>query len=400
MTVLLASLDVGWAIPLIVMAELAGETGVHLLYTRTLCAVVVVELFGGLASEGIRRSVVCLSSGRPISLHPTALALVVNMCVVPFAVFLVWVVFWTVKLAKHGSDRPQRYMEKRCALSLMVIWYITLVPVLKTALSVFLCIDVHDEDDLAKIDVTHKYWAVDTALKCYEGDHLKLVYTLVVAFVCPLYGGLLFLFVVFLRIPVQHLSYKRGWTFQTMGFLYRSYRLDTRRFWEVAIVARKAAIAFLVFCAHLYDNVLPITGVAHFVTLAIVAQILVMPYRDGFQVLNRFELASLFVSLVTTLAASMLKDENYPENYTRELLTAACVLLNLVTFSVFVFYLLKFAAEYLKRTLREKGQTCADGTSTIRIVVQWIDYEIKHHFTKTRSTPEDPETAEYSALVD
>ena len=340
----------------------------------------------------------CLSAIHPW-LHLTAVALVVNLCVLPSSIFLFWVLFWVAYSSKLGNDRPQRYLEKRCALSLMVIWYLTLVPVLKTTLSVFLCVGVHDSLDLAE-DMVAQYWVVDTSLKCYEGDHLKLVYALVVAFVCPLYGGLLFLFVVSLKVPVHHLTHKQGWTFQTTGFLYRSYKLDTRRYWEVAIVARKAAIAFLVFCAHLYDNVLPITGVAHFITLAIVAQILVMPYREGFQVLNRFELASLFVSLVTTLAASMLKDENYPEDYTRELLTAACVLLNLVTFSVFAFYILKFSAEYLKKDLRGKGQTCADDAGTIRIVVQWIGYEIKHHFPTTRSTPEDPETAEYSALVD
>ena len=336
-------------------------------------------------------------------MHPTALAFVINLCVIPAAVFLVWAVFWAVKLAKHGSERPPRYLEKRCALSLMVIWYITLVPVLKTALSVFLCVDVHDEDYLAWIDETHKYWVVDTALKCYEGDHSKLLYSLVVSFVCPLYGGLLFLFVLFLKNPIPHLSYKRGWAFQTMGFLYRSYRLDTRRFWEVAIVVRKAGIAFLVFCAHLFDSTLPITGVANLITVAIVAQILAAPYRRRFRDLNRFELASLFVSQVTTHAASMLKDEHYPENYTRELLTAACVLLNLITFFVFVFYLLKFAAEYLRQRLEARGVNLAPGSGVFGVLKKWISYEIEHLIAKLRLTPEDredPETAEQSALED
>ena len=283
-------------------------------------------------------------------------------------------------------------------LSLMVIWYITLVPVLKTALSVFLCIDVHDSLDFEE-DVVTQYWAVDTSLRCYEGDHSKLVYALVISFVCPLYGGLLFLFVVFLKVPVHHLSYKRGWTFQTMGFLYRSYRLDTRRFWEVAIVMRKAGIAFLVFCAHLFDSTLPITGVAHLITIAIVAQILVAPYREGFEVLNRIEVASLFVSLVTSLAASMLKDENYPENYTRELLTAACVLLNVITFTVFVFHLLEFAAQYLKRRLVARGEDIASGAGMFSVLRRWISYEIRRLIAKLVSTHEDPET-EPSALED
>ena len=363
-------------------------------------AVVLPEFLSGLASDGIRRSVVCLSSDH-LSLQPTALALVVNTCIVPCAVLFFWIVYWAVKSAKGGNERAVRYLEKRCMLSLMVIWYITLVPVLKTALSVFLCVDVHDSTNLEEIEATHKYWAVDTALRCYEGDHSKLLYIVVVGFVCPVYGGLLLLFIAFLGVSAPHLNYKHGWGYQTTGFLYRSYRLDHRRYWEVAIVARKAGIAFLVFCARLFDSALPITGVAYLIALAIVAQIMVMPYRYRFQDLNRFELASLFASQVTTMAASMLKDEDYPENYTRELLTVACVLLNLITFSVFVFHLLKFAADYLRHRLLERGEDTALDAGMFSILWQTIGYEINRLIAKLRSTtPEDPETAEASGLED
>ena len=359
--------------------------------------VVFPELFGGLASDGIRRSVVCLTSNHQ-SLQPTVMALIVSVCVVPCAVLLCWIVFWTAKSTRSGSDGLQRYLSKRCLLSAMVIWYVTLVPVLKTALSVFLCVDVHDSADFAEIDATYIYWAVDTGMRCYEGDHWKLVYLVVVAFVCPVYGGLLTLFVVFLKSPPQHLIHKRSWAYQTTGFLYRSYRMDLRRYWEVAIVARKAAIAFLVFCAHLFDSGVPITGVAYVITLAIVAQILAMPYREEFKDLNGMELASLFVSLATSLAAVMLKDEGYPENFTRELLTVACALLNVVAFCIFVFYILKFAAEYLKYKLRESDEHVASDAGMFGVLAHWISYEVKHLLKKLYQTPGDPESAEQSAV--
>ena len=281
----------------------------------------------------------------------------------------------------------------------MVIWYVTLVPVLKTALSVFLCVDVHDSVNFAQVNVTHAYWAVDTSMKCYEGDHWILLYGVVVAFVCPVYGGLLMLFVVYLKGLPQHLSYKPGWAYQTTGFLYRSYKMDHRRYWEVAIVARKAAIAFLVFCAHLFDSVLPITGVAYIIVLAILAQILAMPYRDDFRDLNAMELASLFVSLTTTLAASMLKDESYPEDFTRELLTVACALLNVVAFCVFVFYILKFAADFLKHKLREQGEHGVSDAHMFRVLAYWIGHKIKHLINKMCPRSEEPETAEQSAVA-
>ena len=360
----------------------------------------LLEFFGGLASDGIRRSVVCLGS-KDLFIHPTALALVVNTCIVPCAVLLLWIVFWTPKSVRRKNDMPPRFLLKRCVLSLMVIWYITFVPVLKTALSVFLCVDVHDSTHLDGADVhnsTHKYWAVDTALECYQGDHSMLVYALVVAFVCPVYGILLGLFIATLGVPVQHLSYKHSWTFQTTGFLYRSYRMDRRRYWEVVIVARKVAIAFLVFCAHLFDSTLPITGVAHLITLAIAAHILASPYRQRFQNLNGFEIGSLFVSLLTTLVAIMLDDENYPDNITRELLTGACVLLNLITFCVFVFYFLKFAAEFFKSDLSEKGENCAPDTNMFCVLAQWIRYKIKH--PKSRTGHEESESSTHSAVDD
>ena len=362
------------------------------------CRLLLPDLLGGLAADGIRRSVVCLTS-KGLSLHPTVSALVVSVCIVPCSVLLCWTVFWVTKSTKSGSDRLQRYLSKRCLLSAMAIWYVTLVPVLKTALSVFLCIDVHDSADFAEVNVTRLYWAVDTSMKCYEGDHQKLLYGVVVAFVCPVYGGLLFLLVISLNTPLQHLAHKRSWTYQTTGFLYRSYRMDTRRYWEVVIVTRKAAIAFLVFCAHLFDSGLPITGVAYIIMLAIVAQILARPFREDFKDLNRMELASLFVSHATTLAASMLKDESYKENVTRELLTIACALLNVIVFCVFVFYILKFAAEYLRHVLREKGEYFAPDAGVFRILAHWIAYEVKHLFGNRQSpTSGYAEIAEQSAV--
>ena len=297
------------------------------------------------------------------------------------------------KSARSKSDRLPRYLSKRCLLTVMVIWYITLVPVPKTALSVFLCVNVHDASDYAIVDVTHIYWAVDTSMACYEGDHRELFYV-VVAFVCPVYGGLLVLFIYFLRSSFQHLIYKRGWAYQTTGFLYRYYRMDLRVYWELVIVARKVTIAFLVFCAHLFDSGVPITGVAYIIMLAILAQILAMPYREDFKDLNGMELASLYVSLSTTLAASMLKDEGYPEDFTRVLLTVACALLNVILFFVFVFYILRFAAEFMKHAMRERDERFASDAGMFRILTHWIGYKVKRLIGKLRPTPEEPKTSD------
>ena len=357
----------------------------------------MAEYISGLASDGNRRSVMCLDLEDPY-MHPTALAFVFNVCFVPVVVFFLWIAFWTMRAVRYRNDRPPRYLGKRCMLSLVALWYVTLVPVLKTALSIGLCVDVDDSMDIYADDSTTKYWAVDTSVKCYEDDHAKLLCFVVLAFVCPMYGGLLIVFALFLRASEKHLCDKDGWIYGTTGFLYRSYSLGRRRYWEVAVVLRKVAVSFLVFCAHLYDSVVPITGVAHVITLAIAAQIVVKPYRKEFEDLNRFEVVSLFVSLVTILVGITLGQEDFPKDIVRELFTVACVLLSLITFFVFVFYLLKFAADYLRHGLLERGEDTVSNAGMFGVLRQWIGYEIKRLIPNLRSTPKDPETAEQLAF--
>ena len=336
----------------------------------------MAEYISGLASDGNRRSVTCLASEDPF-MHPAALAFAFNTCFVPIFVFFLWLGFWMVKMA-GGKDRALRFLVKRCMLSLMAMWYITLVPVLKTTLSIGLCVDVDDSLDVYTADLTTRYWAVDTKVKCHEGDHAKVLYLVVLPFLCPMYGGFLVVFFLILGSRVERLCDKNSWIYETTGFLYRSYSLGRRRYWEVAIVLRKVAIAFMVFCAHLYDSVVPMTGVSLVMTLAIVAQIVVKPYRKEFEDLNKFELASMFVSLVTTHIGTMLRQEDFPENVTRELSTAACVLANLVTFVTFAYCNLKFLAEYLRHKLIEQNEECEPDWGVFKVLVRFIGCKVKH----------------------
>ena len=325
-----------------------------------------------------------------MSLHPTALALIVNVCVIPGVALSFWVAFWTVKALRRETGGGVRYMAKRCLLSVMVLWYITFVPVLKTALSVGLCVDVHDVLDPESNDTT-SHWAVDTSIKCYEGIHRRLMLFLVPIYVCPVYLGLLVFFIVALRsrsdkrndqsadgdTEVSHPLDTRNWIFETMGFLFRGYRLGPCRYWEVVIVLRKVAVTFLAFCANRFDSATPISGIAYVITFAIMAHIVAMPYRERFKELNRFEVAALFVSLMTTLAASMLKGEESPHNHFRQLVTALCVLLNLVALLLFLGYLLKFTSEYLKYGMIERREHSRHDGGAIGVLASWIGSRVR-----------------------
>ena len=317
--------------------------------------------------ESIRRSVVCLE-GDDQSLHSTVWACIVSVCFVPASVFLLFVVFWiTVALLSQRFRRPIRYVMQRSLLSLMALWYVTSVPVIKTTLSTVLCVNAYNtlvttgEKDDEIIDATEgammSYWAVDTSLNCFEDDHLMLV-ILTLSFVGLVYGGLLIAFIVILRSFKEQLNDTDSWIYLTMGFLYRSYGHGRRRYWEVAVVARKAGIAFLVFCSHRFDSLLPIIGAAVFLTLAMGLQMVAMPYRQSFDGLNRIDIFSLFASLLTTLLAAMLKSESLTVDAGRSAISLLCVLLNITTLVVLVSFLLGYVVDYVKLSLRERAEPC------------------------------------------
>ena len=274
---------------------------------------------------------------------------------------------------------------QKSLLSLTVLWYITSVPVIKTTLSTVLCVNAHtipkattengdaisDWIDTAKESEETSCWAVDTSLKCFEGDHLTLV-ILILSFVTLVYGGLLLIFVFLLAYSEEQLNDTDCWIYKTMGFLYRSYRHGGRRYWEVAIVVRKAVIAFLAFCAQRFDSVLPITGAAVFLTLTMGAQIVVMPYRQNFDALNWSDIFSLFISLLTTLFATMLKNQSLTVDGGRLAISVLCVLINITAFTVFVCYLFKYFVDYIKLSLRDSVTVLDSDTRTLHVLKIWL----------------------------
>ena len=335
--------------------------------------------------DSIRRSVVCLDR-EDQSLHPTVWASIVSVCLVPASVFLLLVVFWMAVALFHRIRRPIRYVMQRSLLSLMALWYVTSVPVIKTTLSTVLCADAYNtldatgENDAEIVDAVEgemiSYWAVDTSLRCFEGDHLMLV-ILIASFVFLVYGGLLIAFVVILGSSEEQLDDTDSWIYQSTGFLYRSYRHGHRRYWEVAIVARKAGIAFLVFCSHRFDSSLPISGAAVFLTLAVSAQIVAMPYRQSFDELNRIDIFSLFVSLLTTLLATMLKNESLTVDAGRLAISVLCVLLNITALIVLVSFLFCYFVDYVKLSLKETGTIVDPSTRTLHVLRVWLHFKIR-----------------------
>ena len=335
-----------------------------------------LEFLGGLASESVRRSVVCLSTEDSF-LQPTASAFIVVVCVIPCVAFLLLALFWTTIALFYCVERPVRYLAKRLLLSVMVLWYISSVAVIKTALSMGLCVSVYDIVSPAKHVEKISYWVVDTDLQCFRGDHLTLV-VLILTFVVLVYVGLLVFFVWALGSSGESLTDTTSWVYETTGFLYRSYRLGSCQYWEVVVLVRKATIAFLVFSAHRFNSHLPIAGLAAFISVALGTQIVVMPYRQRFNDLNATDSASLFVSLLSTLAASALRSEGFEdEAWGRTIITVSCVVLNVVTFAVLSCSLFAHFVDYLRLRLSEEGRPIDLGAGAVHVIRVWLSVELQ-----------------------
>ena len=376
MTVLIASLNVGWPFFFIVIAEAAGRNTTAL---GQMPRAVPLEFLGGLASESVRRSVVCLSTEDSF-LHPTASAFIVVVCIIPCVAFLLLALFWTTVSLFYCVERPVRYLAKRLLLSVMVLWYISSVAVIKTALSMGLCVSVYDIVSPAKHIEKSSYWVVDTGLQCFRGDHLTLV-VLILTFVVLVYVGLLAFFVWALGSSGESLTDATSWVYETTGFLYRSYRLGRCQYWEVVVLVRKATIAFLVFSAHRFNSHLPIAGLAAFISVALGMQIVVMPYRQRFNDLNATDSASLFVSLLSTLAASALRSEGFEdEAWGRTIITVSCVVLNVVTFAVLSCSLFAHFVDYLRLRLSEEGRAIDLGAGAVHVIRVWLSVELQQLF--------------------
>ena len=364
---------------------------------QLIVVVCCIEFISGLASESIRRSVVCLSKANQF-LHPTVWGTIVSVFVVPVTAFLLLVAFWMVMGLVYQMQRPLRYIAQRSLLSLMALWYITSASVIKTTLSVVLCVRVYNDvlDATAETEEI-SYWAVDTSLRCFEGQHLMLVIW-ILPFVSIVYVGLLIAFISILTSPKELLDHPDSWVYRTTGFLYRGYGSGWRRYWEVAIVLRKAIIAFLVFCAHRFDSLFFITCLPIFIMLAMGLQIVVMPYREKFDALNRIDLSALFVSNLTILIAIMLKSEGLTKEWRGMTLSIICVVLNISTFLVFLCFLVKYYAKCIKLSMSECGTHIDADAGTLKILTIWLGCRLQSLASYVR-LGQSPDESSFSSGV-
>eukprot|EP00210_Caulerpa_lentillifera_P006659 g6362.t1 len=237
------------------------------------------EYIGALTTAAISQPIDCIlgtSCSTARSVWRTVLILFV-----PITAILCFVSFWGC-LTLYKKENMS-YFWKRSILSIMAVTYISYLGLTKLAVRTFYCVSVYDSEDYLSNSTT-PYWAVDTSIKCYGKNHIGLVTI-----------GALVLVFVSLSFPLasagviiknkSRTSDREGWMFETMGFLYRTFK-ENLMFWETVVMFRKACLSIIVVFPY------PLGGqtqglLAQIVlTLSLCGHMKYLPYKEGFHKLN------------------------------------------------------------------------------------------------------------------
>eukprot|EP00210_Caulerpa_lentillifera_P003967 g3786.t1 len=250
------------------------------------------EYIGALTTVAISRPVDCIISSSSPALRAIWRQLV-SLCV-PMIVISSFIFFWSYVTIKNGKD--WRYLLKRCSLSAISVVYISYLGLTRMAVRAFYCINIYDSDDYS-INSKHKFWAIDTSIRCYGKDHFGIIsigaFTLVVVTIFfPSFFGIL------LSRKKESLRRRDSWTFETAGFLFRAFK-EKFAYWESVVMFRKACLSIIVVFSY------PLGGDSQGLLASILLffclymQLTLKPYREEFKILNQFESISLLVSSLT-----------------------------------------------------------------------------------------------------
>lgn len=184
---------------------------------------------------------------------------------------------------------------------------------------------------------TDSYWAEDTSLKCFEGDHQMLAFILGIPGLIFFAFGIPFSLLLFLLLN-KHRAFKENDFINTYGFVYQNYN-ESHIYWEVIILLRKGLIgAIVVFGYEAGANLQGIMALGVLI-VALVVHFIAVPFR--YKVLNVLEGMSLVVSITTFYSGIVFNDSN-TSTAAEILLTVLLLIANISL----VFYLLYKMYEY------------------------------------------------------
>lgn len=303
-----------------------------------------VEFVGGVTSTS--RSIDCMAFGS-IAIPRSVVRALADLSI-PVMVIVFYMALWAIIARRH--DEGSGYFAKRSVLSFVAMCYVSYTSVTRTAVGVFDCI--HISDVVGQHIQDTKRWTLDTTVVCYGQSHVVMVAIAIPLFLIFSLGfPVLFAWAVVKNVDRD--NYKNGWIYDTMGFLYRSYRPECIA-WEAVVMLRKAALAAVIVFAYPLGGNLQTVLVVAVLLFMLYLHIIHHPFREEFNVLNRMEGLSLLFSLVTIVCGQILSTDRV-SNDGRTVVNISLAVIHVGLLFYFALVILNLGVRYLKAVLVVRG---------------------------------------------
>ncbi|GMH45581.1 hypothetical protein BSKO_13538 [Bryopsis sp. KO-2023] len=323
------------------------------------------------ANEGILSFDCPLEDSRvPVSIRRTILAMLLPFIMMVFPVFFV--------LRGWFDKATSQLLHRKAFVSSLVVAYVFYTGTTKRALRILQGVSV-DPVESDTLFAQGRFWADDTNIRYFEGDHAYLAALLglpVLVFYSFGFPGYLFYVLWGNEERLNDESFAKSY-----GFLYRAYHND-HVYWEIVVMARKALLGgVVVFAYELGGNLQSVLAVTVLMA-ALILHLHSQPYREELSQMNHRETLSLCVSVFTYLAGIAFNDDRLPV-WSEVLLS---VLLVAATIGLVIYLVLALAAEsarHLTTLLQDRAVVVPENASTslkMRLLVNFYWFRAMDSF--------------------
>lgn len=226
-------------------------------------------------------------------------------------------------------------LSARLTVTLVAVLFFSYMKLSKEFMQSLKCLhldEYHPSDPGTKYAVAKgNYWAQDTSLECFQGQHNLVAIMGLVGLAILTLGAPLYLLCLLLWLRARDQVFD-SINIQRFGFLYQAYGLGTI-YWEVVILLRKALIVSVVVFARTLGAHLQTVLALGVLNVALIAHMLLRPFK--YSHLNHLETASLSVSILTVYSGLFFQDSN-TSHTTRVAITVAVLMSNIAVFTLLV----------------------------------------------------------------
>jgi hypothetical protein len=205
-------------------------------------------------------------------------------------------------LRRRRSGEARGWLRGRLVLAATAVWFLLYTAAAYVILSMFSCVRL-DNGALAASEAQRRplaaqglFWAQDTSLQCFRGDHAVAAFVFGVPGLVLTLCGVPLLLLAGLARRGEALGSKE--VLDTWGLLYFHYS-GARAYWEGAVWLRKLALAAAVVLLYTYGPLAQLLLFLCLLLLALGAHLAARPVPNP--LLNRLELLALGCATFTAV---------------------------------------------------------------------------------------------------